>query len=300
MYLPVRNLRVRPICNEISSRSRVVSNFFTKSAKVQARTRNFVAPRAHATANVPVAEETTQSTGDFMIYNTLSRKKEVFTTREDQGNRVGMYVCGVTVYDFSHIGHARAYVSFDVLYRYLMSKGYDVTYCRNFTDVDDKIIKRSTETGISPEDLTNRFIAEFHKDVESLYCLPPSVEPKVTESIPSIVAMIGTIIDNGHAYAVDGDVYFNVPSLNEYGVLSGRNTEDNRAGERVSVDARKKHPADFALWKAAKEGEISWESPWGPGRPGKKEGRGSSLGVHNMLFSAGVGCLLSMIVRDPL
>lgn len=149
-----------------------------------------------------------------------------------------------------------------------MSKGYDVTYCRNFTDVDDKIIKRSSETGVSPEDLTNRFIAEFHKDVKSLYCLPPSVEPKVTESIPSIVAMIGTIIDNGHAYAVDGDVYFNVPSLSEYGVLSGRNTEDNRAGERVSVDNRKKHPADFALWKAAKEGEISWESPWGPGRPG--------------------------------
>eukprot|EP00241_Pyramimonas_parkeae_P001508 CAMPEP_0114262438 /NCGR_PEP_ID=MMETSP0058-20121206/21805_1 /TAXON_ID=36894 /ORGANISM="Pyramimonas parkeae, CCMP726" /LENGTH=485 /DNA_ID=CAMNT_0001378309 /DNA_START=319 /DNA_END=1776 /DNA_ORIENTATION=- len=198
----------------------------------------------------------------------MTRKKEVFAAREGQGNKVGMYVCGVTVYDFSHIGHARAYVAFDVLLRYLQSQGYDVTYCRNFTDVDDKIIKRAAENGEDPLALTQRFIAEFHTDMALLNCLPPSVEPKVTENIEQIVAMIGTIVANGHAYAAQGDVYFHVPSLEGYGQLSGRKMDDNRAGERVAVDSRKKNSADFALWKAAKEGELSWPSPWGPGRPG--------------------------------
>jgi len=224
---------------------------------------------AHATTSEAEAKHDDKADGtQFMVFNTMSKQKEVFKAREGEGSRVGMYVCGVTVYDYSHIGHARAYVAFDVLYRHLLKRGYDVTYVRNFTDVDDKIIKRAAEAGVDPNELTKRFIAEFHTDVAALNCLPPTVEPKVTENIENIIKMIGTIIDNGHAYPLDGDVYFNVPSLDGYGALSGRNLEDNRAGERVSVDTRKKNSADFALWKGAKEGEVQWDSPWGPGRPG--------------------------------
>eukprot|EP00959_Pyramimonas_sp_CCMP1952_P085786 1794565-Pyramimonas_sp.AAC.1 len=221
-----------------------------------------------ATSEAGAKQEENVDGSQFSVYNTMSRQKEVFKPREGEGNRVGMYVCGVTVYDYSHIGHARAYVAFDVLYRHLLKQGYDVKYVRNFTDVDDKIIKRAAETGVDPSALTERFIAEFRADVAALNCLPPSVEPKVTENIENIIKMIGTIIDNDHAYPLDGDVYFNVPSLDGYGALSGRNLEDNRAGERVSVDTRKKNSADFALWKGAKEGEVQWDSPWGPGRPG--------------------------------
>ncbi|WIA09089.1 hypothetical protein OEZ85_008502 [Tetradesmus obliquus] len=185
------------------------------------------------------------------------------------GAKVQMYVCGVTVYDYSHIGHARVYVAFDVLYRLLRHLQYDVQYVRNFTDVDDKIIARAAATGEDPPALSARFITEFHTDMQQLGCLAPTAEPKATDFIPAMVATINKIIDNGHAYALpDGDVYFDVASLPGYGRLSGRSQEDNRAGERVAVDSRKRSPADFALWKAAKPGEPAWVSPWGQGRPG--------------------------------
>lgn len=205
----------------------------------------------------------------LMLYNTMSRGKEPFTPRPNQGNKVSMYVCGVTVYDYSHIGHSRVYVAFDVLYRFLRALGYDVTYVRNFTDVDDKIIARAAVSGEDPLALSKRFITEFHEDVDILGCLRPTLEPLATEYIPQMIASIQKIIDNGHGYAVDdGSVFFDVGSLPGYGALSGRAQEDNRAGERVAVDDRKRGAADFALWKAAKPGEPTWDSPWGPGRPG--------------------------------
>ncbi|XP_024034085.1 cysteine--tRNA ligase, chloroplastic/mitochondrial isoform X1 [Citrus clementina] len=200
------------------------------------------------------------------LYNTMSRKRELFKPKVE--GKVGMYVCGVTAYDLSHIGHARVYVTFDVLYRYLRHLGYEVCYVRNFTDVDDKIIARANELGEDPISLSRRYCEEFHQDMVDLHCLPPSVEPRVSDHMPHIIDMITQILDNGFAYRVDGDVYFSVDKFPEYGQLSGRKLEDNRAGERVAVDSRKKNPADFALWKSAKEGEPFWESPWGPGRPG--------------------------------
>ncbi|EFN53199.1 hypothetical protein CHLNCDRAFT_137034 [Chlorella variabilis] len=230
------------------------------------------ASAAQQAAAAPAAEQAAAAPlpagRELLLHNTLTRQKEVFRPRADQGNRVSMYVCGVTVYDYSHIGHARAYVAFDVIYRLLRHLGYAVTYVRNFTDVDDKIIARAAAAGEEPLALARRFIAEFHADMELLGCLPPDLEPRATEYIPHMVAMIQRIIDHGHAYAVGGDVFFDVASLPGYGRLSGRSQEDNRAGERVAVDERKRGAADFALWKAAKPGEPTWESPWGPGRPG--------------------------------
>lgn len=204
----------------------------------------------------------------LQLYNSMARCKQRFTTRPGHDNRVEMYVCGVTVYDYSHIGHARVYIAFDILYRLLLFLGFEVNYVRNFTDIDDKIIKRAEESKEDPLTLSQRFIKEFHVDMERLGCLPPSIEPKATEFIPAMVDTIQKIIDNGHAYAVSGDVFFDVESLPGYGRLSGRAQEDNRAGERVAVDGRKRNPADFALWKSCKPGEPSWDSPWGPGRPG--------------------------------
>ncbi|GMH12461.1 hypothetical protein Nepgr_014302 [Nepenthes gracilis] len=203
---------------------------------------------------------------ELWLYNSMSRQKELFKPKV--AGKVGMYVCGVTAYDLSHIGHARAYVTFDVLYRYLKYLGYEVCYVRNFTDVDDKIIARANELGEEPLCLSRRFCEEFHQDMAYLYCLPPSVEPRVSDHMPQIIDMIKQIIDNGYAYQLDGDVYFSVDKFPEYGRLSGRKLEDNRVGERVAVDSRKRNPADFALWKSAKEGEPFWESPWAPGRPG--------------------------------
>ncbi|XP_060214820.1 cysteine--tRNA ligase 2, cytoplasmic-like isoform X2 [Lycium barbarum] len=203
---------------------------------------------------------------EFQVYNTMTRQKEVFKPKE--AGKVKMYVCGVTSYDFSHIGHARAYVAFDILYRYLKYMGYDVVYVRNFTDVDDKIIKRANELGEDPKALSGRYCQEFLKDMDDLHCLQPTHQPRVTDHMEQIKEMIAKIMANGCAYTIDGDVYFSVDSFPEYGRLSGRKLEDNRAGERVGVDSRKQNPADFALWKAAKPGEPSWESPWGPGRPG--------------------------------
>jgi cysteinyl-tRNA synthetase len=209
--------------------------------------------------------------GEFTLYNTKTRRKEVFMPRQTEASTdlpVSMYVCGVTVYDYSHIGHARVYTVFDVLYRYLLYLKHDVIYCRNFTDIDDKIIKRANETSQDTGEVTRRFIAEFQTDMVALGNLPPTLEPKATEHIADMIDQIEKIIENGHAYAVDGDVYFHVPSLEGYGSLSGRRQEDNRAGERVDVDSKKRDAADFALWKAKKEGEPSWPSPWGEGRPG--------------------------------
>ncbi|XP_027354657.1 cysteine--tRNA ligase, chloroplastic/mitochondrial isoform X1 [Abrus precatorius] len=203
---------------------------------------------------------------DVWLHNTMSKKKELFKPKVE--SKVGMYVCGVTAYDLSHIGHARVYVNFDLLYRYFKHLGFEVCYVRNFTDVDDKIIARAKELGEDPLSLSQRYCDEFCQDMENLNCLPPSVEPKVSEHMPQIIDMIQKILTNGYAYIVDGDVYYDVEKFPEYGKLSSRDLEDNRAGERVAVDSRKKNPADFALWKSAKPGEPFWESPWGPGRPG--------------------------------
>ncbi|PIN01870.1 Cysteinyl-tRNA synthetase [Handroanthus impetiginosus] len=203
---------------------------------------------------------------ELWLYNTMTKQKELFKPKFE--GKVGMYVCGVTAYDLSHIGHARVYVAFDVLYRYLKYLGYDVNYVRNFTDVDDKIIARANELGEDPINLSRRYCEEFHHDMAYLNCLPPSVEPRVSDHMPQIIDMIKQILDNGCAYSISGDVYFSVDKFPAYGQLSGRKLEDNRAGERVAVDSRKRNPADFALWKSAKEGEPFWESPWGPGRPG--------------------------------
>lgn len=233
-----------------------------------------------------LTEINTKAIPKLHLYNTMSRQKEVFTPR--QSNTVSMYVCGVTVYDYSHIGHARAYVAFDVLYRTLHALDYNVTYVRNFTDVDDKIIARAAVSNEDPLVLAARFADEFRKDMLSLNCLTPTLEPKATDYIPHMISMIEKIIEHGHAYVADGDVYFDVASLPGYGTLSGRSLEDNRAGERVAVDDRKKGVADFALWKSAKPGEPTWPSPWGSGRPGWhiecsamiKSVLGSSIDIH--------------------
>ncbi|CAK9321996.1 unnamed protein product [Citrullus colocynthis] len=203
---------------------------------------------------------------EFRVYNSMTQQKEVFTPKEP--GKVGMYVCGITAYDFSHIGHARAAVNFDVLYRYLKHLGYEVTYVRNFTDVDDKIIRRANESGENPFALSDRFCQEYLSDMADLQCLSPTHQPRVSDHLEQIKDMITQIIKNEYGYVVDGDVFFSVDKFPSYGQLSGQKLENHRAGERVAVDSRKRNPSDFALWKAAKPGEPSWESPWGPGRPG--------------------------------
>ena len=200
------------------------------------------------------------------VYNTMTQKKEEFIPL--QKGKIGMYACGVTVYDLCHIGHARSAVVFDVIYRYLQYKGYKVTYVRNFTDVDDKIINRAQQEGVTTEAIAARYIKEFYADMGALGMLPPTIEPKATEHIPEMIALIKRLIEKGHAYQVEGDVYYAVESFAEYGKLSKRSLDEMQAGARVEVDERKKNPLDFALWKAAKPGEPSWPSPWGKGRPG--------------------------------
>lgn len=201
------------------------------------------------------------------IYNTLTRQKEPFRPRE--AGKVGMYVCGMTVYDYCHIGHARVMVVFDVVARYFRYSGYELTYVRNVTDIDDKIIQRARENGEDFGELTRRFIDAMHEDERALSVLPPDIEPKATQSMLAIIAMIDKLFINGLAYVgANGDVFYSVEKFNNYGQLSGKNLADLQAGERVEVDQAKQNPMDFVLWKMAKPGEPAWESPWGPGRPG--------------------------------
>ena len=201
------------------------------------------------------------------IYNTLKREKEEF--KPINPNQVGMYVCGVTVYDLCHFGHGRTFVSFDVIARYLRYSGYNLCYVRNITDVDDKIIKRAIENNETCDQLVDRMIAEMHKDFDALNILRPDVEPRATHHISEIIAMVEKLIANGHAYvAADGDVMFDVESFPKYGALSRQNLDQLQAGARVEIKSVKKNPMDFVLWKMSKENEPSWESPWGNGRPG--------------------------------
>ncbi len=200
------------------------------------------------------------------VYNTFTQKKEEFVPLQE--GKVTMYVCGVTVYDHAHIGHARAAVIFDVIYRYLKSRGYEVIYIRNFTDVDDKIINRANEEGKAWDEIARTFIMDYTEDMQSLLVEPPTHEPLATEHIDEMIALVSQLIDQGHAYEVDGDVYFSVKTFAEYGTLSKKNIDEQMAGARVEKDERKRDPRDFALWKKSKPNEPSWPSPWGAGRPG--------------------------------
>lgn len=201
------------------------------------------------------------------IYNSLSNRKEPF--QPITPGKVSMYVCGLTIYDYLHVGHARMLVVFDVVYRYLRSMGLDVTYVRNITDIDDKIITRANQNGEDFHALTARFIQAMQEDTQALGILEPSIEPRATDNIGAIINMIGVLIDKGYAYQADnGDVYYAVGQFAGYGRLSGKKIEDLRAGERVAIDTAKRDPMDFVLWKSAKPDEPNWASPWGPGRPG--------------------------------
>ncbi|MCK5664979.1 MAG: cysteine--tRNA ligase, partial [Thiotrichaceae bacterium] len=203
----------------------------------------------------------------LQIYNSLTNKKETFTPIE--ANKVRMYVCGMTVYDHCHLGHARVMVAFDVVFRYLKASNYDVTYVRNVTDIDDKIIARANENGEDFNALTERFIDAMHDDERALGILPPTGEPKATDNIDEIIVMITTLIEKGFAYQGEsGEVYYSVSKFEGYGKLSGRNIEDLRAGDRIAVNTNKNDPLDFVLWKMSKPDEPNWESPWGKGRPG--------------------------------
>jgi cysteinyl-tRNA synthetase len=201
------------------------------------------------------------------IYNTLTNQKDKFVPVE--AGKVKMYVCGMTVYDYCHLGHARVMVVFDVVVRYLREQGYDVTYVRNITDIDDKIIKRAAENNEDIHALTNRFIEIMNEDADALGVVRPDLEPRATDSMEQIIAMINTLVEKGYAYAGEnGDVYYDVSQFGTYGKLSGKHIEDLQAGARIEVNESKHDPLDFALWKAAKAGEPGWPSPWGEGRPG--------------------------------
>ncbi|MDI6763810.1 MAG: cysteine--tRNA ligase [Thermodesulfobacteriota bacterium] len=200
------------------------------------------------------------------IYNTPTGKKEDFLPL--RGKQVGMYACGVTVYDLCHIGHARSAIVFDTIYRYLHYRGYDVTFVRNFTDIDDKIIKRANEEGVDYRAIAEKYIEEFNIDMEGLGLEKPSFEPKATDHISGMIDLISILIEKGFAYRRDGDVFFSVERFKEYGKLSGTNLEEMQAGARVEIDEKKENPLDFALWKSSKPGEPFWKSPWGEGRPG--------------------------------
>ena len=203
------------------------------------------------------------------IYNSAHRRKEEFKPLHE--GKVGIYACGPTVYNYFHIGNARPFITFDVLRRQLEREGYEVTFVQNFTDIDDKMIKRANEEGITVKELGEKFIAEYYKDAKALGIRPATVHPKATEHIPEIIALVQKLIDGGHAYATPaGDVYYRVESFPGYGKLSGQSVEDREMGasERLDVETDKENPADFALWKSQKPGEPAWESPWGMGRPG--------------------------------
>ncbi|MCE5335059.1 MAG: cysteine--tRNA ligase [Desulfobacteraceae bacterium] len=202
----------------------------------------------------------------LQVYNTQTRTKEEFVPLEP--GKIRLYVCGITVYDFCHIGHARSAIVFDVIYRYLLHLGYEVVYIRNFTDIDDKIIRRANEEGTDYRTIADRYIAAFYGDMDALGVLRPAMEPLATDNIPEMLQIVGKLVDKGAAYQAGTDVYFSVDRFEGYGKLSGRETEDLMAGARVEVDVKKSNPLDFVLWKGSKPGEPSWDSPWGPGRPG--------------------------------
>ncbi|MGI9246533.1 MAG: cysteine--tRNA ligase, partial [Steroidobacteraceae bacterium] len=203
----------------------------------------------------------------LQIHNSLTGRKETFTPLEP--GKVRMYVCGITVYDYCHLGHARMLIVFDVVRRHLVASGYDVTFVRNITDIDDKIIQRAQQNGEPMQALTERFIRAYQEDCAALGVQLGDREPRATEFVPQIVDMVRTLIDKGYAYAAgNGDVYYAVARFEPYGRLSGKRLADLRAGARIEVDEAKRDPLDFVLWKAAKPGEPSWDSPWGPGRPG--------------------------------
>jgi cysteinyl-tRNA synthetase len=200
------------------------------------------------------------------IFNTATRKKEVLQTIKE--STVGIYVCGITAYDVCHVGHARAAIVFDVAVRHLRASGNRVTYVKNFTDIDDKIIDRANKDGVNIREIAEKYIKLHDEDMAALGVTTPDVTPKATEHMGEMIALIGVLVEKGNAYAVDGDVYFAVNSFSQYGCLSGRNLEEMMAGARVEINDKKKNPLDFVLWKKSKEGEPFWESPWGKGRPG--------------------------------
>ncbi|HUL22218.1 MAG TPA: cysteine--tRNA ligase [Thermodesulfobacteriota bacterium] len=200
------------------------------------------------------------------VHNTMTGNKEEFVPLREK--KVGMYVCGVTVYDLSHIGHARSAIVFDTIYRYFRYRGYDVTFVRNFTDIDDKIIKKANQESLDCKAVAEKYIGEFNTDMGRLGLEKPSVEPRATEHIPEMIRLISTLVEKGYAYQGGGDVFFSVGKFKDYGKLSKRNLEDMQAGARVDIDEKKENPLDFALWKGSKPGEPFWESPWGKGRPG--------------------------------
>lgn len=200
------------------------------------------------------------------VYNTLTRTKEEFVPLQE--GKVKMYVCGPTVYNLFHIGNARTFIIFDTIRRYLEYRGYEVEFVQNFTDIDDKMIKKAQDTGTTVKELGDRYILEYYQDADRLKIKRATVNPRATEYIKEMVKFIGELMDRGLAYAVDGDVYFSTKAFGTYGKLSGQNLEDLQSGARIDVDDRKKDPMDFALWKASKPGEPFWKSPWGEGRPG--------------------------------
>jgi cysteinyl-tRNA synthetase len=213
------------------------------------------------------------------VYNTLTRKKEEFNTIEE--NKVRMYVCGPTVYDKAHVGHAMSALVFDIIRRYLEFSGYEVRHVMNYTDVDDKIINRANQLGLDPFDLARGYIKQYADHLLALNVLPAAYNPRATDEIDNIVGLVQGLIDKGFAYEAGGDVYFRVNKQEEYGKLSGRKLDDMRAGSRIEVDERKENPMDFAMWKAAKEGEPAWDSPWGKGRPGWHI-ECSAMSVHHL------------------
>ena len=200
------------------------------------------------------------------FYNTITNKKEDFVPLEK--GKVGIYVCGITAYDMCHIGHARSAVVFDVIFKYFKYRGFDVTYVKNFTDVDDKIIAKANAEGTDIIEISERYIKEHNKDMDKFGIARPTITPKATENIQGMIRLVSDLIEKGLAYVVDGDVYYSVKKFQGYGKLSGRNIDEMMAGARIEVDEKKKNPLDFILWKSAKEGEPWWESPWGRGRPG--------------------------------
>ncbi len=202
----------------------------------------------------------------MQIYNSLHNKKEEFKSL--QSGKVGIYTCGVTVYDLCHIGHARSIIAFDVIYRYLEYRGYEVTFVRNFTDIDDKIINKANKEGVSFKEISEKYIKEYYIDIGKLNIKKPTFEPKATDHIQEMIDFIKVLIDKGYAYKSEGDVYFEVERFKEYGKLSGKNINDLMAGARIEISDKKKNPLDFALWKKSKENEPYWDSPWGKGRPG--------------------------------